>query len=97
MSPTEVDLRELRKVANEACACAADPTHRTAGHPFHGEAVNWADLSCVAAWRTIDDQGYSSLAVEIGEAAPTCPNLCSFIAHYLKQRGFGDVEVRTSW
>lgn len=89
--PVSVDLAALRAAANEACAVAV--ANRTA----IGGAVNWTELHCTEALRSVSDQGVVSYSVLISEASPDAAPLQQAIAAELVRRGFSDIDVVTEW
>ena len=89
MSNERYDLKELKEAANKACEAA----YRA---PMI-ESVNWDDLCCISAKKSIDDEGNIEYQVLISEAAPTAYKLQLFVAESLMTAGFPDVEVVTEW
>jgi hypothetical protein len=63
---------------------------------FPGQAVNWADLSCVAVGVALTDDPISWEAT-IEEASPGCARFASHIHDELRRRGYPDVWIRTEW
>ena len=61
------------------------------------EAVNWADLHCVAVLRVVDDEDRTSYRVEIEEVAPDASDLQQFVHQKLEVAGFFNIEVHTKW
>lgn len=61
------------------------------------EAVNWADLGCVAAERIVNNFGQTYCRVVIEEVSPGANKFCKFISDYLKEHGFADIEVSLEW
>jgi hypothetical protein len=60
--------------------------------------VNWADLECVRALLTVDQEGTQSLIVEIEEASPEAGSVFGLaIAAELKKLGWPAVEVNLEW
>lgn len=60
-------------------------------------AVNWADLSGVAAGVMVDREGNATPTVIIEEASPNAAELQAYVRARLKERGFGDIAVQTEW
>lgn len=60
-------------------------------------AINWADLACVSAGIALTEHDDVTLQVLIEEADPDSFELHQFVADYLRDRGYGDVEVLTQW
>lgn len=85
------DLTALRRCANDACA------HAHNHQDCHLDPINWADLDCIEAGYYINDLGHSGHFILIEEADPSAWRLRQFIASYLAEHGFADVEVRIEW
>jgi hypothetical protein len=83
------EYAQLRKDVNKVLD-SLDP------HSFPLDAVNWGDLSCVAAGCREDNFGDWTRVVYIGEASPDCCDFRIAIAQALKQK-WGNVEVITEW
>ena len=79
--------------AIKACELAADQGRFDTRH----EAVNWADLGCVAAQRIVDNFGATYCRVVIEEVSPGANMFGHFITDYLAKHGFEDVEVSLEW
>lgn len=62
-----------------------------------GDAVNWADLSCISAEGYVSDDGTPGLRVFVSEAAPDASCLRQYIADKLADLGYPDVDVVTEW
>lgn len=86
-----IDLRALRAAASEACVLAV------ANRLAIGGPVNWADLRCTEAMRSMSDQGAVSHTVLISEAAPEATALQQAVAAELARRGFHGIDVVTEW
>lgn len=84
-------LAALRVLTDEACEAAFNFRDQIDG------AVNWADLSCVAAERYETDLGETGVRVYIEEADPGASALRAFVAQQLAVAGHPNVEVITEW
>lgn len=85
------DLKALRELADKACGAAFDNREQIPG------PVNWGDLGCSDARYILHEDGSSSHAVVIEEAAPDAYELQQFIAKELKRFGYKDIRVITEW
>ena len=82
----------LMSLTDAAIAEAA--VHKTR---FKNEAINWGDLRCVEARHYLNHRGEAGWQVTIEEAAPGGSLFVTFIAVYLRENGWPDVEVTMEW
>jgi hypothetical protein len=93
----EIDIQGLQALGDAAeAACHAAYRRRNV---IDG-AINWADLHCVSV-ECGESLYYGEVTafrrVWIEEANENNQELKEYIAAYLAQRGFPDIEVRTEW
>ena len=60
-------------------------------------AINWADLKCISAHLSVDQNADPTYQVVIDEAAPDEAKFCAHIAQELAARGWPGVQVITEW
>lgn len=85
------ELKKLRQATDDAIGEVESQ------RLVHGEAINWADLSCMqAAWVETDD-GEAYAEVKIEEAAPECPKFAAEIERILEKANYPGVRVVTEW
>jgi hypothetical protein len=85
---------EIKALTEAACRLAY--SKRTLA-VFKNEPVNWADLGCTGVEWYQNDTDHRGFRVYIEEAAPDCAHLSAFIANYLQERGYSEVDVVTEW
>ena len=61
------------------------------------EPVNWTDLSCVDVLFAVSIHGDVMWQVEIEEVAPYSEGFCRFVERFLREHGYNNVRVMTSW
>ena len=84
-------LVALKKCAEDGCDAAFKD------EDCRKDAVNWSDFGCIEASYFVNDDGETGLKVLLEEADPNCPNVQAFVAAWLFERGFENVEVWTEW
>lgn len=70
---------------------------RTTEVPFRRGGVNWADLRCVSAEWTVDNDGDHRYCVNVEEVAPDEYELQKEVGKRLADRGFIHIDVVTAW
>jgi hypothetical protein len=89
-------FKEIEFLANQALTQASiDHQIELYKHSWDKEAINWADLKVVDIEYFEGMSGATGYRVYIEEGQS--PKLEGFVAQYLKDSGYPDIEVRTEW
>ncbi len=88
-------LEAMRVATNEALAKLTK--ERMAEEPFRRGGVNWADLKCSDVEYVQSVHGEQYYRVTVDEVSPDEDELRTYVADYLKEKGFENVEVVTEW
>jgi len=86
-------LNRIKNAGELACRAACEDKSKLL---LRG-AVNWANLHCIEATRSENQDGDITWSVLVEQAASDATQLQQYIARKVKESEGVDVEVRTEW